>query len=1102
MAKITINVKSTIVLFLLLLITISVAIDTSKDILVIRNNVKINRNSVEKFTNNTEGFIIDEELKKEVTDTLQGFPGGFLENKGQKDQAIFYYTTSSTMAAGFSTSEIRFSIVIPEQTQQETIEFRKETSTLRKMDYITISLEFLGSNKIIPVAEGATGAYSHYFIGSDESKWVTNNQYFTKIVYPNLYENIDLIYEIKDGQLKYEFLVYPGGDPEKIQLHWNGPISLELLDSGMKVKVDQNEIVERDSSANIYLIDKSPINYQSFNRRDPIEGAFNIIDLSTYGFKIPEYDPSKVLIIDPIIYTTYFGGSGLDVAYGITVDSTGRVFVTGKTMSTDFPVKNAYNDTGDGTTIADAFVFSLSSSGQFLYFSTYIGGSDIDVAYGIVADSSRNIYITGQTTSIDFPTTINAYNKTGDGDTSFSDVFVCKLSLDGSTLLNSTYVGGSKFDVGWGLAIDTARNVYVTGSTNSIDFPAVNAFNSTGDGDLNNEDVFVFKLSNSGDNLVYSTYVSGTEVDFGAAIAVDSEGNAYVTGSTQSTDFPTINAYEEIYNDLEDVFVFKLNSSGNGLLYSTYIGGNGNEMGRGIAVDSTGNAYVTGDTKSTDFPTVNAYDAVGDGTITYNDAFVFKLTGDGSDLIYSTYVGGNRYDYGWAITIDNEGNAFITGGTRSTDFPTVNAFNSTGDGNTDKSDAIVFKLAPDGDKLLYSTYIGGSDWDFGYDIEVDSINDVYITGETKSPDFPMKNAYNDTYVYSEAFVCKLLIPELLWSDTFLDLNNSVTNNTNWNWKPIKTNAESIGLWLNGVFKGAQTTTFSWALNFEGGANNITINAFYGESYNVKVKETFLITLDTIAPSITLKTLEDEGFYQGGTPIEIEIVGYFGEVYYYWDTGSFQAWPNNTFIFQLPMSEGKHSLNLKAADEAGNLQTTYFSFTTDNTAPTAEIIGVTAGIPQKFSGLQTITVNPSDTSPIDRVEFELSGSIVFTDSETPYGWAWDTEKFSNGEYYLKIYVYDVAGNKFVSDTFTIVIENQEEGTGIGMGEIIGLLGALVGLTGAIGSFFIILNKIRFRRIIHMYEEGMSIKEIAAKTKKSEQKIRSMLRKAKVDIGRDG
>lgn len=383
------------------------------------------------------------------------------------------------------------------------------------------------------------------------------------------------------------------------------------------------------------------------------------------------------------VYSTYLGGSGSSSGTAIAVDSSGNAYVVGNTTATDFPMAKPFQATNRANPSArySAFVTKLNSTGTALVHSTYLGGSAENWGYGIAVDSSGSAYVTGSTLSTDFPTVVpfQATNKAAP-ETGAVTAFVAKLNPAGSGLVYSTYLGGSDGESGQGIAVDSSGDAYVTGYTSSTDFPTVHPLQASDRGDY---DAFVAKLNSDGSALVYSTYLGGSGVDYGYGIAVDSFGNAYVTGRTYSTDFPTAHALQKSYGGELDAFVAKLNAAGSALVYSTYLGGSEYDEGNAVAVDSSGNAYVTGVTYSTNFPTANAFQPHCGGCSLYADAFVAKLNSDGSALVYSTYLGGSAVDYGYGIAVDSFGNAYVTGQTSSTDYPTVHPLQASNHGAFD-----------------------------------------------------------------------------------------------------------------------------------------------------------------------------------------------------------------------------------------------------------------------------------------------------------------------------------------------------------------------------------------------------------------------------------
>ena len=381
-----------------------------------------------------------------------------------------------------------------------------------------------------------------------------------------------------------------------------------------------------------------------------------------------------------------------------------------------------------------------------LAYSTYLGGSTNDAAYDIAVDSAGDAYVTGVTTSTDFPTA-NAFQSAYGG--GISNAFVTKINADGTALVYSTYLGGSSDDLGQSIAVDSAGSVYLTGYTGSPDFPTVKPIQPTNHG---YHDAFVTKISPDGSALVYSTYLGGSGDDYGWGIAVDSAGNAHVTGDTPSRDFPVLRALQPTFHEGANFnsFVSEINADGSALIYSTYWGGSGGEGGSRVAVDPAGNTYVGGYTFSPDFPTVNAIQPTYAGNV---DAYLTKLSADGQKVFYSTFLGGSGFEYGWDVAVDAAGNAYMTGFTQSTNFPTAHALQPTNHGGTD---AFVAKINASGNAFVYSTYLGGSDTDLGTAIAADSSGNAYVGGYTKSKDFPTASAIQPTnHGGFDAFVAKI-----------------------------------------------------------------------------------------------------------------------------------------------------------------------------------------------------------------------------------------------------------------------------------------------------------------------------------------------------------
>jgi hypothetical protein len=589
---------------------------------------------------------------------------------------------------------------------------------------------------------------SNYFIGNDPAKWRTNVPTYSKVKYEAIYSGIDLVFYGNQRQLEYDFIVAPGVDPHRIAFDVSGAKRIR--------KDEQGDLVFKTGEGEIRW--HTPVAYQEKDGgRQKIAARYSITDKNRVGFEVTKYDASRPLYIDPLIYSTYLGGSYRDEGDGIAVDSAGNAYVTGLTTSFDFPTKNPLQPTFGGS--ADVFVSKIDPTGSALVYSTYLGGSGDglgcsghDAGSGIAVDSAGNAYVTGLTCSTDFPT-MNPFQPANGGGADGEDAFVAKINPTGSALVYSTYLGGSGDEGGTSIAVDSVGHAYVTGGTNSTDFPTKNPLQASNPGGV----AFVTKINTSGSALVYSTYLGGSGGSGGGSIAVDSAHNVYVTGIAGSN-FPTMNPFQPNFGGGDyhcngDAFVTKINATGSALIYSTYLGGSGCDGGSGIAVDSAGSAYVTGSTYSTDFPIVKALQSAYGGDL---DAFVAKINPSGSALVYSTYLGGKFTDLGSGIAVDSAGEAYVTGGTFSPNFPLAGSLEPGGKGT---GGTFVSKLNTSGSAFVYSSLLSVSLDNSGTGIAVDSAGNAYVTGLTTSFDFPTKNPLQAAYGggVSDAFVAKIYI---------------------------------------------------------------------------------------------------------------------------------------------------------------------------------------------------------------------------------------------------------------------------------------------------------------------------------------------------------
>ena len=600
-----------------------------------------------------------------------------------------------------------------------------------------LRIRLSGANRSARITgEAQQASTSNYFVGNDASKWQTSLPNYGRVRYAGVYPGIDLVYYGKDGHLEYDWVVSPGADPGKIRM---------IFESTDPVRIDkQGDLVIRTGGSEYRH--RRPVLYQEIGGvRVPVEGAWALHGREG-SFHVGHYDHRKELVIDPpLIYSTYHGGNGLDYAYAIAVDSIGNTYVTGTTGSANFPTTGPVQGNLRGAT--DVFVTKYNPSGSAKLYSTYLGGGGPDEGRGIAVDVQGNAYITGSAGSIDFPTK-NAIQARAGGS---GDVFVAKLNATGSALVYSTYLGGNAIDSGSAIAVDAAGNAYVVGTTFSADFPTKNPFQSakgaqqdafvakinaagtawvyatylggnnvdegnaiavdaagsayvtgyTGStnfplaspyrgSNFNSVDAFVTKLNPAGSALVYSTYLGGSATDYGTAIAVDSTGSAYVTGSVTSDDFPLANPIDNKLGShaVNDAFVAKFNPAGSALVYSTYLGGGSDDEPFALAIDQAGNAYVTGRTNSTDFPVTNNFQA----THYAFDIFVTEIDAAGSAWLFSTFIGGTGSESGRGIAVDKLGNIHIAGEGTSTDFPMIRALQGTNGGSTATQDGLVLLM--------------------------------------------------------------------------------------------------------------------------------------------------------------------------------------------------------------------------------------------------------------------------------------------------------------------------------------------------------------------------------------------------------------------------
>jgi hypothetical protein len=606
---------------------------------------------------------------------LSKVPLAFESNMGQYGPGIKFVARSAAGAISLGARSASFHL-------------RDAKLHTARLDMTPVGMTHLVSVEGLEETEGK----SNYLFGADPANWITNVPRYSRVRYRDVYPGIDLIFRGSQRGIEYDFILSPGADPERVELEFTGARSLRLERGGDLIVT---------LARGLTLTHHAPLLFQEENGvRTKVAGSYVIRGKNRVGFRISSYIRSRTLIIDPVVgYSAQFGGEDPGFANAIAADAAGNAYVTGVTGLSAFPVLPSSFEAGN-TTQYSAFVYKLNSSGDFLY-TTLIGGSSRQSGTGIAVDADGNAYVTGVTSSADFPVTSGAFQTVLSSANRHG--FVLKLNAAGNALVYSTFIGGNYPDLPAAIAIDQSANAYITGSTESSTFPVTPGAYQTSSDNPDGE-AFVTKFNSTGTALIYSTYLDNSSG--GNGIALDSSGNAYISGSTNIGGVVT-----------------KMNSTGSGLVYSTSLHAGTGSFASGIAVDASGNAYVAGTGVATLLGTPVLF---GNGGI-----FVVKLNAAGSALSYLTSVGGSMTQQSTGIALDSGGNIYVSGWTQSEDFPLLSPVQAVGPpADNGVKTGVVFKLDPSG-VLAFSTYFG-SDFDFPNAIAVDPNSNVYITGTSSS----------------------------------------------------------------------------------------------------------------------------------------------------------------------------------------------------------------------------------------------------------------------------------------------------------------------------------------------------------------------------------
>jgi hypothetical protein len=586
--------------------------------------------------------------------------------------------------------------------------------SFRFSDGHQLQLKFPGVKPgVAPQGESASYPVSYYL--APPRHWHSGIRW-ERVRYREIYPGIDLVLVTKAGQLEFVFEISPGADPRKIRIRYPGAAVRLNQQGDLIIGTGDEQVQQRRAFA-----------FQGKDRS--VECSYSLAHDVT--LRLGPYDSRRMLTIDPTLnFSTYLGGPGYDAINALTTDSSGNIYVTGATSSSSL----APGSTQTILASRQVFVAKLNSAGTQLVYLVYIGGSGDDSGQGIAVDAAGNAYVTGVTGSTNFPTTSGAFATQSVGP---QEAFIAKFGPTGQVLY-STYLGGGS-DFGFAIAVDTTGAAYVAGQTGSIAFPTTaGTILASYNGGLS--DCFVTKLSAAGNALVYSTYLGGSLLDLCTGIAIDKSSDAYVTGTTHSTNFPIQMPLQSNLMGSESSFVAEINPAGSALLYSTYLGGSVVDNSNAIVVDSFGSAYIAGSTGSPDFPiTAGAAQTVLAGP--YN-AFVAKLTPGGNGLAFSTFLGGSGSDSATSIALDALGQPVVGGFTTSPNFPLASAIQTV---FQPTRDAFATVVSEGGSSFVFSSYFGGAGDNRGFAVAASPPNSLTLAGMTSSASFPTAAALQSSF---------------------------------------------------------------------------------------------------------------------------------------------------------------------------------------------------------------------------------------------------------------------------------------------------------------------------------------------------------------------
>lgn len=752
----------------------------------------------------------------------------FIENKGQWPSEVLFMTKANGMDAWITRTGIIYDFyqLVEREKNNSKPEtnvgpLEKEQQTFRDKKGHVIKFNLLQCNKnVSPQGVEKHEAYYNYFIGNDKSKWASFVGLYKEAIVKNIYNGIDIRYYYDNGSLRYDYIVSPGADPKQIHFDMEGAEQISLNNAGeiiVKTAIGETKQTGLFSYQNLH------------HKKQAVQSFFKKLGQQTFAIALGNYDPSKPLIIDPLVFSTYLGNFSTDYVNGIAIDSSNNIVMVGLTDG-NFPTTlgsyYSFSPASGGT--YTTFITKLASNGSSLIFSTFLGGnmyapstSDLSgytKVGGVKLDAIGNIFIVGKT-RVYFPQTLGCYDSQrtgGSNNNPTTDGFITKFNNTGSALVYSTLFGGSSDEEIRDIAIDSLGNAYFIGSGHSIP-TTPGSFDTT-----TIADGFLAKLNPLGTALIYCTSFKGIPY----SVAIDKFGNAVVAGTTNKSSFvTTTGSYDPSYNAGFDGFITKFNTTGSALLFSTFIGGTGDDYIRHIKMDTSSTIYFTGNTNSANYPiTLNAYDVTWNNGV---DMIIGKLNSNGNNITYSSYIGGSGNDFANSITIDSTGNMYLAGHTNSTNYPTsINSFDRSYNGGV--NDAIYIKLNANGNQVLYSTFLGGSYDDRACPIALDNNKDVIIAGwsEVTKGNIGILNQYNNFPVTAGSYDTIFSFNSDLFITKFKDCTFSLSSQPISQIVPIGNGTQfSTGSYTLG-------TTFQWQQdNGTGFTNLLNAGPYNGVSSN-------------------------------------------------------------------------------------------------------------------------------------------------------------------------------------------------------------------------------------------------------------------------------